>query len=1246
MVGYFGGHKGLVTCVAFAPPTDDESQLLLSGDDTGRVRLWRLGERSSSDYLEEHKPHSGGQRIACLAASESMPGLVASTAGKSVEICLWRLGSGKRVSKIRLPLPPTYIALSPHRQSPGLLLAGLENGKCGLHPAPGIDCSIGDRGIQLTKHEREVHTAHWRLRVPGDDHSEASIIATSGAEGVVNVSEWEGDARARYIASLKVPPPRKSLPERQRSRLWIACTVIAPNAADIQVVASAWGGDVALWRVRRDLNGSNEGNRNIRPQRIFRALHSRTVFNIVHCRSLAGRNRLLTSSMDRASVVWQLPDRLENAQPERHLTIEGLGGFAYDVGFSLCSRDSLAVACGDGSIRILKANEMGMAPSCSFGREVQGRATVLCWHPSRESILAFATSDGHIGMVDVDKRAAWRLPECLASGVVSICWRIGGDGLFCLSADGALCHVDTAAKGSASPVNQVVSGGVSALMAVRGSQWDSVEALIGLSDGRIWMVNNDLVFADAGRHHLRPVTCLALDFAQRRIASASDDGSQAVLTQSSRDDGAVCLSLETSWRIHTKTIRCLAWSLSGMLVSGSTDGLVRLWDTRGEVPRAKGVFHAHAGPVLTCCFSPSAENCLLTGGEDQCVRLWDPRMAPTAHDQSGERKRKLGSSHAVQHSEGSDSEPGQTHWHRKAEEPPKRRKQHHNNVGAKSSQQGASLAAACAEHEQSAEAVEDDPAMDQMENNERQACLELAMGTPKEFRLPKAGRMGVAPFAGSASAHAMLRSLETASRGADTALSVQIRSRAAMWRGDFLQAVEDLYKVGALGPDALSAAAASGKWAWRKVARLYALQLEERGDAHGAAAQLVTIGESEEAAVVLSNAGFEWDAATLCSLRLGHSHPATIRAFERVGLSWETSGEHIYATKAYASAGSYSAAARCLARRGSLDDLRAAVCMAQAGQREASGSHTAGIDSANKPIALLLAAEEAAAGEFEAAERAADLLGGGGESEKAHLSIRAERILATGKWEPAWYEGQGGRVPELINLSESVERALYAMGERAERVDYIGGDGLGVPRKGDKSRGDVAEEMVHVSRGVYCGDWRKVATYLGRIMARASRESRERGEPFVDALSNNRELTETMSGFPGLVKVAEAHCKLAWLAREGVVERAEMMVEEAGRVAMSALRWEKKVSGGNMVPEGPRSEYAFADTPEGLQVNKEEGIQSWVKASMPDPMSTLEVAARVLEMAGRPDKSRALFEEVGQGAFRLVSVDAEEGEIA
>jgi WD40 repeat protein len=68
---------------------------------------------------------------------------------------------------------------------------------------------------------------------------------------------------------------------------------------------------------------------------------------------------------------------------------------------------------------------------------------------------------------------------------------------------------------------------------------------------------------------------------------------------------------------------------SKRVVSGSMDGMLRLWEADNPLPGK--AFKGHSGAVMSVAFSPDGRR-ILSGGEDDAVRLWDLDSGKLVHE--------------------------------------------------------------------------------------------------------------------------------------------------------------------------------------------------------------------------------------------------------------------------------------------------------------------------------------------------------------------------------------------------------------------------------------------------------------------------------------------------------------------------------------------------------------------------------------------------------------------------------------
>jgi WD40 repeat protein len=79
--------------------------------------------------------------------------------------------------------------------------------------------------------------------------------------------------------------------------------------------------------------------------------------------------------------------------------------------------------------------------------------------------------------------------------------------------------------------------------------------------------------------------------------------------------------VRASLKGHHNTVKSLAFSADGkLLVSGSRDHTIKLWDAQGGTEMA--TLEGHTREMYTIALTPNGKF-LISGGEDRTIRLWD-----------------------------------------------------------------------------------------------------------------------------------------------------------------------------------------------------------------------------------------------------------------------------------------------------------------------------------------------------------------------------------------------------------------------------------------------------------------------------------------------------------------------------------------------------------------------------------------------------------------------------------------------
>jgi WD40 repeat protein/serine/threonine protein kinase len=139
------------------------------------------------------------------------------------------------------------------------------------------------------------------------------------------------------------------------------------------------------------------------------------------------------------------------------------------------------------------------------------------------------------------------------------------------------------------------------------------------------------------RGHAELVTRVLFDPQGWRLASSSDDGKVRVWdgTPQGVGPGRLCASL----RGHTHKVFAVAFSPDGRyLASAGQDGTVRVWDVAGK--RQLRTLEDHNSTVFAVAFGP--DGLLVSGSSNRMIRVWDARTGALLHTQQGPEARARG----------------------------------------------------------------------------------------------------------------------------------------------------------------------------------------------------------------------------------------------------------------------------------------------------------------------------------------------------------------------------------------------------------------------------------------------------------------------------------------------------------------------------------------------------------------------------------------------------------------------------
>jgi WD40 repeat protein len=591
--------------------------------DPGGQTWIRLRTRfAESDALLRRLDPSTDQLAACALSADGS--LVVST-GMDRTVRVWDTASGRVVRVLRGADRAVACAVSRDRRhvvaaaGDGRLHAWrIENGEhvadVVAHDGPANACVItpDDRSVitfgadGLVRLWSLPELRHLQVLAEEPDHLTFGVLSSDG--GTIGYG-----SRASGVVTLRDLADPAS-PRRRQHDFPVLCCAVG-NPPDL-LVGGGVDGRIAVW------NGSDGGHREVQA-------HDG---DVMECAFVGDTGLLCTGGDDAAVKIWRLSD-LE--------LVATLEGHAFNVTGCDASEDgSLVVSAGGDGTACLwdveaarsarHAGHSGLVERCLFnpdgsalltagtdgwmrrwdvatGEEhanpVRHGGSTVQMAQSGEGIVLAAGDRGEVFLVTGGNASAeplgahdaqaWGLavladpPVAVTAGVDGTCrvWRLQGGGeRFRFDGDGLpvrTCAVDPSSA-------RIVSAGDGGIV-------------------HVWDPSNGSSISLLGHH--APVWSLAV--APGAVAAGAKDGAVRIWSPVTSGTG-------TLLGTHADSVEHLLWVESTLLVSGSVDGAVAMWNLDdGSVRR----WQAHRGPVRGLALGPS-RRVLVTAGADGDLSLW------------------------------------------------------------------------------------------------------------------------------------------------------------------------------------------------------------------------------------------------------------------------------------------------------------------------------------------------------------------------------------------------------------------------------------------------------------------------------------------------------------------------------------------------------------------------------------------------------------------------------------------------
>nr|XP_049696839.1 gem-associated protein 5 [Helicoverpa armigera] len=322
------------------------------------------------------------------------------------------------------------------------------------------------------------------------------------------------------------------------------------------------------------------------------------------------------------------------------------GGFLYTVLSCPYDAGKVAVSVGDGTIRVL---EMATLPDddtkltvpsvVSYWQNVQGKVLTIAWHPTRENLLAFATGEARVGLLDTGgryERPGRVLHPGLSKAVYSLCW---GDGMQLFASGGGALVVYNASNVDEAPqqIDVNIEGQSWQICAV---SWTSQGLLVGSQAGAVALLTQLAPQTLIAAAFVFTKMIHAMEWHPQQTSSSSDlspyknliavtslakESNIVILEYGTKEDGTRQF---TTWKTlvgHKNPVLQVAWNphRDGLLVSSSQDASVRVWEMSSGTCISIFGGHAQSSLGVTWVSEPQLPHHVITGGADACLRVWD-----------------------------------------------------------------------------------------------------------------------------------------------------------------------------------------------------------------------------------------------------------------------------------------------------------------------------------------------------------------------------------------------------------------------------------------------------------------------------------------------------------------------------------------------------------------------------------------------------------------------------------------------
>ncbi|GLV35254.1 Ciao1 [Carabus blaptoides fortunei] len=521
----------------------------------------------------------------------------------------------------------------------------------------------------VTNSLKQLELENEKTCEKGEDQlPETEYLLAAACKGG-NVCIWRAGTDGRIQLQLQTVNKRASRYNDKKTR-WISLCWVKPDL----LVTTSYTNEVYSWDLLPDIDTENKLTKDsVYKARLIHSDHRRNIFSIATPYKLYSSADILVDW--RASItdliVWTVSqDRWVfctslNKYRDLIVSYPTMGGYVSHIAVSPVDPNKIAIGVGDASIRLLdlsKPHKQVIVMSCLW-EKVKSRVLQLDWHPVKENLVAFATTEGRVG--EFDAYNTLKSPVIFSNyhrnQVHALQWGPlpnSDDGIYGLySSSGGELVVHDATKPIAAPSKiSLPESNISTFA------WKSDYSVlaIGTKDGVVKLLSKEFIPYLQLYMQRKTVQCIVwhpestiadcgMSPFANDIAVATNDSIILVYRLSmpeqhvegdEKSKGVLVASLQG----HTLRVRSLAWCphIGGRLASCSEDGTAMVWDVPSQTVLA--IFTGHSkDAILTIVWSPLDADLIISGGKDSTLRIWritkyPPTLAENVADKKGKKR--------------------------------------------------------------------------------------------------------------------------------------------------------------------------------------------------------------------------------------------------------------------------------------------------------------------------------------------------------------------------------------------------------------------------------------------------------------------------------------------------------------------------------------------------------------------------------------------------------------------------------